>query len=187
MRREERDTEGRGHVRRRQRPEARVHTPRKAKGTSRCWKREGRDPPSQGPSRRPDLDFRPLLCERTNVCFFQPLLGGILFQQPQDTSMVCDTPVLEPGRCREATMVVEGEPVRPLLRGELRSLTQPHCELLLEPLRGQGARFLLDTSRDPSSTGFPELGLQETLTTGSSERGVTSIGQLSAFPRLHPG
>lgn len=187
MRREERDTEGRGHMRQRQRPEVHVHTPRKAKGAGRCWNRKGRDPPSEGPSWHPDLDFGTLLCERTNVCFFQPLLGGILFQQPQDTSMVCDTPVLEPGRCREATMAVEGEPVCPLLRGELRRLTQPRCEPLREPLHGQGARFLLDTSRDPSSTGFPGLSLQGTLTTGPSEWRVTSIGQLSAFPRLHPG
>lgn len=38
-------------------------------------------------------------------------------------------------------MVVEGKPVRP--RAELGSLTQPHCEPLLEPLHGWGAHFLL--------------------------------------------
>lgn len=68
--------------------------------------------------------------------------------------MVCDTPALD--LAGEATMVVAGKPVHP--KAELGSLTQPHCEPLLEPLHGRGARFLLDTS--PGSPGSPELSLQ---------------------------
>lgn len=54
-------------------------------------------------------------------------------------------------------MVVAGKPVHP--KAELGSLTQPHCEPLLEPLHGRGARFLLDTS--PGSPGSPKLSLRE--------------------------